>query len=807
MYWLGKVLAKSEKPWEVDSYWREVALKKRAFSKISLEEIISTLDSFSLLWTEDGEYFKHALTQLSSESNLSPEEIRSTLKILPNLLKRENIERRVDAEFQPRELLDRFSKPRHFIGRVRAVPLGVVLHVTAGNVFLSSIDSLIMGLVTKNISLVKVSSQNTFFPLFFAVKLLEHDKAKIVADKFSILHWKGGDDKVESLLKKKVDGIMAWGGEEMMESYRIHLPKEVKLLDFGPKISLQVISAKALQNKDLNKVAQAVVRDVIPWNQGACSSPQNLYLQNGIDQDSFLKALKLAFQTANPRGAISQDESVEVLKEYYRGLYSELMEEGEIIRGEDFLIHRETNSFLRPSPLNRSLIIKPFENEEDLFQSLSPFEYYLQSCSYLLHEEEKDAYLEALASAGIKRFSPLGTITWGMEGAPHDGRQVLRELTKFIGDESRLQNYGEANESFSDSSDIKKSFQETTHPPGFIISSGGTTGEPKFVHFSYQEFDYITDMLAHNFKCQGLRSGMTVANLFVAGNLWSSFMAVEKALEKVGAIQLPIGGLCSSENILMYLAKFKPHVVMGIPSLLIMNAEYSHEKGVKLEVPMVFYAGEAMSEARMEFLKSTWGTKYFGSAGYASVDAGMIAYQCSFSKPGEHHLFKDLVEMDIIDEEAIITSLYRTTMPIKNYRTGDRVKWIDECKCGSTDPRFLLLGRVDSTLHIWSCRILVEDIERSIRETSSAIKTFQVIISDDLRDHKAREKMQLILEGPLDIDREALMLNIYNNSRDLKDTLSLDKFQASFSIMPVENGMIKRNSRTGKISQVLDLRK
>ncbi len=807
MYWLGKVLGKGEKPWEVDSFWEEVALKKRAFAKTSLQEIIATLDSFSMLWKEDGEYFNHALTHLSSESSFPIEEIRSTLEILPNLLKRESIERRVDAEFQPRELLDSFCKPRHFLGRVRAIPLGVVLHVTAGNVFLSSIDSLIMGLITKNISLIKVSSQNTFFPLFFAEKLLEHDKTKIVSDKFSILHWKGGDIEVEGHIKKKVDGIIAWGGEEMMESYRSHLPKEVKLLDFGPKISLQVITAQALQNKELLNVAQAVVRDVIPWNQGACSSPQNLYLQNGIDQDSFLRALEVAFQDAVPRSNIPPDEAVEVLKEYHRGLYSELMGEGKIIKGEDFLIHREANSFLRPSPLNRSLIIKPFVNEEDLFQSLSPFQYYLQSCSYLLHEEEKEIYLEALASAGIKRFSPLGTITWGMEGAPHDGRQVLRELTKFIGDEMRSQNYGEATQTLMDSSDIKKYFQEMSHPPGYIISSGGTTGEPKFVHFSYQEFDYITDMLAHNFRCQGLRPGMMVANLFVAGNLWSSFMAVEKALEKIGAIQLPIGGLCSSENILMYLSKFRPDVVMGIPSLLIMNAEFSHEKGVNLEVPMVFYAGEAMSETRMEFLKSTWGTKYFGSAGYASVDAGMIAYQCSFSKPGEHHLFKDLVEMQVVDEEAVISSLYRTSMPIKNYRTGDRVKWIEDCKCGSNDPRFLLLGRVDSTLHIWSCRILVEDIEQSIRETSSKIKTFQVILSDDHRDHRVREKMQLILEGPLDIDREVLMFNIYKNSRDLKDTLSFDKFQSSFSIMTVENGMIKRNPRTGKISQVLDLRK
>jgi phenylacetate-coenzyme A ligase PaaK-like adenylate-forming protein len=57
-------------------------------------------------------------------------------------------------------------------------------------------------------------------------------------------------------------------------------------------------------------------------------------------------------------------------------------------------------------------------------------------------------------------------------------------------------------------------------------------------------------------------------------------------------------------------------------------------QGEHLQIPMVFYAGEALSPARREFLKKTWGVTYFGSAGYASVDAGVIAYQCDRCGPG-----------------------------------------------------------------------------------------------------------------------------------------------------------------------------
>jgi hypothetical protein len=111
-----------------------------------------------------------------------------------------------------------------------------------------------------------------------------------------------------------------------VESYRKDLPKSVKLLDFGPKISFQFITAAALIGKNLDTVCDKIVADVIPWDQSACSSPQNLYLQDGIDEKSFMSTLDSAFKRAPKGGELSEDEATEILKETYRGYFSELME-------------------------------------------------------------------------------------------------------------------------------------------------------------------------------------------------------------------------------------------------------------------------------------------------------------------------------------------------------------------------------------------------------------------------------------------------------------------------------------------------
>lgn len=804
MFWFGQNI-EDNSTWLSEASWKVLSSKRRAMNQTKIDDILNVLDSFSKTWTKESKNFKHALPELISQSGFSEEETIHTLSMLASLLKRENLEKRIKGEFTRSEVLDDFIKLPYQSAKVHAVPAGILLHVTAGNVFLSSIDSLLMGFMTKNLSVLKVSSQNTFFPLYFAKTLQEFDKENILADKFAVLHWKGGDKTTENFIKSKVNTIIAWGGEEMIASYRENLPQQVKLLDFGPKISLQLITKNGLENKDLNVVAEKIVSDITPWDQAACASPQNLYLQEGIDTEKLLKAIDEAFIKAKPRGEISDDEATEILKEKYRGYYSELMEGGKVIEGKEHLLHLEENKLIKPSPLNRSLIIKRFTDAEELFSLLEPFSYYLQSCSYLLSEEEKKSYLSLLSQTGLKRFAPLGTITWGMEGAPHDGRFVLRELVNFIADEQRVQEYGEEVMTVHNSATLKSHFDNTPHPQGYIFSSGGTTGEPKFVHFSYEEFDFMSDMLATNLKKQGIKAGMTVANLFVAGNLWSSFMCVEKALEKIGAIQLPIGGMCSNDNILLYLKKFKPDVVMGIPSMLVMNAEHFESLNEKIQVPIVFYAGEALSEIRKDYLSKSWGTKVFGSAGYASVDAGVIGYQCPHCKPGEHHVFTDLIDLKIIEDEAVVTSLARSTMPVINYRTGDKIEWIADCECGSTDKRFKLLGRIDNVIQIWSCRLLASDIEQTMNE--NGVLTFQLTITESREANLVREKLAISYENSHDIDKETLLLSIYNRSRDVKDTISYTEFKKDILLKAMSVGEIPRNPRTGKISQVMDLRR
>lgn len=661
-----------------------------------------------------------------------------------------------------------------------------------------------------------------------------------------MIPWSGGDTEIEDAFKKSVDAIIGWGGGEMIHSYRNGLPAGTLLIEHGPKISIGVITKSGFSETPLDTLASGVATDVALWDQAACASLQTLFIEDGLDIALFIRALGAAFDKFElPRGVLDDDEYVEILKEKYRAKLSTLTEGGRTLEGKNWFINFDPAPGLRGSPLNRTLILKSFRSADDLVRQIEPFAKTLQSCGYALGTREKDTWLGKLAACGLQRFAPLGNMMSGMLGAPHDGRFSLQELVRFVGDECRVPGpnslldfvndairtvpfYGRLYEDTPISSlsqlrpvsalDFAKypvtrsrdllraSGSRAKAQDGYIFSSGGTTGEPKFVMFSAEEFERVGAMLARGYIAQGLSPGDLCANLFVAGNLWSSFMAVERALVYAQAIQLPIGGGASSELILSYLQTFKPRIVFGLPSLLVGLAHKTHDEGLNVSVPWVCYAGEHLTKQGRAAIASAWGTSKFFSAGYASVDAGPIGYQCSHCDDREHHLFSSDVHLEIIDGEAVVTSRTRQLMPVIHLKTGDHVEWSSLkgwCACGSTDPKFILHGRTDGQINIWSSRIHLEEIETALVSMGVTEALFQITLSD--------EHMDIAVESsdPFSAhDRANLYKTLHQSSKDLKLTHPLEYLnEERLTLRAVPTGSLPRVARTGKIRTVIETRR
>lgn len=841
-------------------------LKKKIYAK-KVSDIINILDEIGKVFAdENSPYYKEALDDLNKNIKFSSKMIKETLAVVPQILSKKSLEKRLSLElvypYAVDEIIDRYN----YDGYIRAYPRGVVLHIGAGNVFIGILDSLVCGIITKNINIVKVSSKGSDFMNIFARAVRDIDKDKIIADSFAILKWKGGEEKaIEDRVVSLSDLVMVWGGYDVSEYYKKNTPFNVDVEIFGPKTSFGILFADYVEKVGYKEIANRIVKDCAMWDQGACSNMHDLYIVCSEEKRNkivkkLIDEIELAFnnfQKKLPQGKVEPDEMVEILKarELAKVDSSYSLADLRYYKDKYTIIYEKDPSY-KLSPLNRTLYIKTVKNLSEILKNICSYKHYIQSIGIGGNFSQKRSVVKLFFDSGALRFTEIGKMTEGVDGSPHDGRFVLSRLVKWVGLEGKanledklieLINFAKEKSPFYKSfykgieikslNDIEKlplltkedllkytppqklSFFTSKPMRGIFFASGGSTGQPKYVFYEQHEYEQVIRMLAHAYKAGGLDEGDVVANLFVSGNLWSSALSVEKAISYTKAISVPIGSSLPIENIVGYLKEFNVNVIIGLPSFLIKLTEYVKSKKIKLRVNKIFYGGEYITDEMISFWKDTFGDDCIvRSGGYASADAGVIGFQCRDLERGLHHLFNGSQYLEIIDPdtfkpvkpgdigEIVITPLNKKTMPLIRYRIGDLGRWVlKKCSCGRTEPVFEIVGRCDDRIHAGGAHIFVWDIQKAIASVKGLSFNFQVIIDKK----KTKDVIEIIIESDQYKNAQKfipeLEKSLLKNCQDLQESIRLGWIDMpTIKIVPPDS--IERIKRTGKIKRVIDKR-
>lgn len=847
------------------------ALRQKELRRVRLASIVDVLVSAGKLWNDRSCHLRRkALENMPALTGFHQCMIEKALDAMASLLTRESLELKVRRELGDPALLDRWSGTESSGLSVMAGPLGTVLHVSAGNVFVGAVDSLVAGFLSKNVNILKCSGADPLFPMLFAQSLREADGEGLLSGSFSVLSFSSDDVDTTRFLKERCDAIVVWGGSEAVMAYRDGLPPGVRLIEHGPKYGFGVITNRALTGRDPADLAGALALDVVMWESRACSSPQVIYIEGDrraiLDFISLLGRELERLASSLPQGELTFDEQIELLKARERAVFAEAEGEGHLLcsrgRGDYTIIYEPSPSF-SISPGNRVLYVKSYSVWSDVEKALRPFRAALQTAILACTPDERDSLLESLISLGVTRIADAGSAHRGEVGAPHDGTFQLGELVRWVSQErasdtggsasegeerlSRLLHFARENSSyysrtFSGIEPLtvgrvpfltKEEIYRNTPPEGtdlltaplagsYAFASGGSTGAPKFGYYTYDEFDEIASMLREVYETAGVSSGDTVANLFFAGSLWTSFLAATMALGKIGCVSLPIAGNAEMDLIVKYLSIFRPNVLIGSPSVLAQVAEACADGVVPpLRVDRILYGGEHMSGSLRRFFEEKLGAKSVISAGYASVDGGVIGFQCRYCRGGAHHLLDRYQHLEIVDEdsdeplppgeegEIVVTTLARRLMPVIRYRTGDRGRLTGErCPCGRSGQLFELLGRCDDVVRVCAMNIHPGDIERFLQQDRGLSPQFQ------LRADEAggRDRLSVIVEAS-DAESDeyayraiALRNRILSSNPEL-DLVIREGWLSSFIVEVVPPGALPRVKRTGKLKIVVDLRR
>ncbi|MEW6280400.1 MAG: acyl-CoA reductase, partial [Candidatus Eremiobacterota bacterium] len=347
----------------VEELLRRARERCEPFERVSVRRILRILDRVGRAWGDPAFPPRaRAQAELPELLGLSPEMVRLSLDLLSAALGRDALELRARRELGPLELLDRFF-PQGRVGQyLRARPRGVVLTVASGNVFVGSAVLLAESLLAGNVTLLKVSSGDPLFARLFVESLAGFEEDGELTRSTAVLSWPGGDDELECLFKTSCDTVVITGGEEAVRRYRQGLGPGVEVVDYGPKLSLAVLTAGV---EDLPDVAARLARDVSMWDQNACSSPQVLYVEGVELAERLLPLLQEALEESDrtlPAATPSFDTAVEVTKEREMARFAAAVRPVRLLTSSRphawTLIYEPDDPILRPSPLHRTLLVK-----------------------------------------------------------------------------------------------------------------------------------------------------------------------------------------------------------------------------------------------------------------------------------------------------------------------------------------------------------------------------------------------------------------------------------------------------------------
>jgi phenylacetate-CoA ligase len=357
---------------------------------------------------------------------------------------------------------------------------------------------------------------------------------------------------------------------------------------------------------------------------------------------------------------------------------------------------------------------------------------------------------------------------------------------------------------------------------GVVFKSGGTTGNPKFSVFSKEEWKDFTESFGRGIVAGGLDVGDRVVNLFYVGQLYGSFLFINKSIEEapLGVLQLPVAGSTDFAEILSTIEEFQANALAGVPSTIMNLAEYIAEKAPdRLSVKKIFFGGEPVYGDQRERLLEIFPGVQILSIGYASTDAGLLGYADRGCKPGEHRTFDQETVLEILDEHThkpiegaglegllVVTNLARTLMPIVRYPAGDRGMWLEPM--GTPNRKFMLMGRSEEAARIGLIKLYVQDVRDVINHFRAelGILDFQLVVfHQDLLDG-------LIVRIAANADQDKLRDNTQkvvdeiHRARPLYEEFVRDNKVHPIEIQWIKMGELETNSRTGKLRRVIDRR-
>lgn len=308
-------------------------------------------------------------------------------------------------------------------------PLGVLFHIAAGNVEALPAFTVIEGLLTGNINILKLPGSEDGLSILLLETLIR--LAPELSEYIYVFDYPSEETALMERMANAADAIVVWGSDAAVTAVRRMAKPHTRIIEWGHKLSFAYVTRAGMEEGKM----LALARHIAFTNQLPCSSCQGIYLDTQDEEEAqqFCKAFLAILEQAGKAEPRALDTAMqahltlklrtEALLTTFHGGWLYEGTEGSVQYRPDFRLHSALqfrNCWVRRLP------------RMELVEKLLPYRGYLQTAGLLCGEEEREELSELLFRAGVVRVTRPEEMSSTYCGAAHDGAYALRNYMKRV---------------------------------------------------------------------------------------------------------------------------------------------------------------------------------------------------------------------------------------------------------------------------------------------------------------------------------------------------------------------------------------
>lgn len=410
-------------------------------------------------WLEPDNGFRARLLHESPTAlGIGPATVARGLDTFFRQLTVENLEGLVTQDLGDAKRLDDFASGVIEIRHGRsAMARGPALlgHLTAGNLPVPALHSMVLGLLVRSSQFIKCASGSSLAARLFAHSLAQTEPR--IASSLEIAEWSRDSPDLDAAFFSEVDCLTATGSDEMLAEVRSRVPVRTRFLGYGHRVSFAFVSGEMLSTYSTRRVIRDLASDVTAWNQLGCLSPHVIYVQDDGALSPEGVAEQLAAELArreaeDPRGPIPVADANAILarRAVYQMRAAVAQQSVERIRIETAFRDLPSGVRIWESPdstawtvvydadprfelscLNRFIYVKGIRQFSELLSFAEPVRRHVSTVAIAAVDSRAIEIARDLARWGVSRVCPVGRMQEPPFPWRHDGRPALGDLIEW----------------------------------------------------------------------------------------------------------------------------------------------------------------------------------------------------------------------------------------------------------------------------------------------------------------------------------------------------------------------------------------